>query len=87
MAKTVGMGAKQPETAENKEIARLKKENAALKKELAALKKEQESSKGGKRMIYADFSYYKDTYCGEMAEGDFKLSLPSGFCLSGQRDI
>lgn len=23
-------------------------------------------------MIYADFSYYKDTYCGEMAEGDFK---------------
>lgn len=40
MAKTVGMGAKQPETAENKEIARLKKENAALKKELAALKKE-----------------------------------------------
>lgn len=42
MAKTVGMGAKQPETAENKEIARLKKENAALKKELAALKKEQE---------------------------------------------
>lgn len=26
MAKTVGMGAKQPETAENKEIARLKKE-------------------------------------------------------------
>ena len=39
MAKTVGMGAKQPETAENKEIARLKKENAALKKELAALKK------------------------------------------------
>ena len=72
MAKTVGMGAKQPETAENKEIAKLKKENAALKKELAALKKEQESSKGGKRMIYADFSYYKDTYCGEMAEGDFK---------------
>lgn len=43
MAKTVGMGAKQPETAENKEIARLKKENAALKKELAALKKEQEA--------------------------------------------
>ena len=42
MAKTVGMGAKQPETAENKEIAKLKKENAALKKELAALKKEQE---------------------------------------------
>lgn len=42
MAKTVGMGAKQPETAENKEIARLKKENAALKKEIAALKKEQE---------------------------------------------
>ena len=41
MAKTVGMGAKQPETAENKEIAKLKKENAALKKELAALKKEQ----------------------------------------------
>ena len=39
MAKTVGMGAKQPETAE---IAKLKKENAALKKELAALKKEQE---------------------------------------------
>lgn len=39
MAKTVGMGAKQPETAENKEIAKLKKENAALKKELAALKK------------------------------------------------
>ena len=34
MAKTVGMGAKQPETAENKEIA---------KKELAALKKEQEA--------------------------------------------
>lgn len=28
-------------------------------------------------MIYADFSYYKDTYCGEMAEGDFK-------CLSRQ---
>ena len=26
MAKTVGMGAKQPETAENKEIAKLKKE-------------------------------------------------------------
>ena len=23
-------------------------------------------------MIYADFSYYRDTYCGEMAEGDFK---------------
>ena len=23
-------------------------------------------------MIYADFSYYKDTFCGEMAEGDFK---------------
>ena len=23
-------------------------------------------------MVYADFSYYKDTYCGEMAEGDFK---------------
>ena len=23
-------------------------------------------------MIYADFSYYKDTYCGEMAEGDCK---------------
>ena len=23
-------------------------------------------------MIYADFSYYKGTYCGEMAEGDFK---------------
>ena len=23
-------------------------------------------------MIYADFAYYKDTYCGEMAEGDFK---------------
>ena len=23
-------------------------------------------------MIYADFSYYNDTYCGEMAEGDFK---------------
>ena len=43
MAKTVGMGAKQPETAENKEIAKLKKENAALKKELAALKKEQEA--------------------------------------------
>lgn len=42
MAKTVGMGAKQPETAENKEITKLKKENAALKKELAALKKEQE---------------------------------------------
>ena len=40
MAKTVGMGAKQPETAEHKEIAKLKKENAALKKELAALKKE-----------------------------------------------
>lgn len=43
MAKTVGMGAKQPETTENKEIAKLKKENAALKKELAALKKEQEA--------------------------------------------
>lgn len=43
MAKTVGMGAKQPETAEHKEIAKLKKENAALKKELAALKKEQEA--------------------------------------------
>lgn len=43
MAKTVGMGAKQPETAENKEIAKLKKENAALKKEIAALKKEQEA--------------------------------------------
>lgn len=42
MAKTVGMGAKQPETAENKEIAKLKKENAALKKELATLKKAQE---------------------------------------------
>ncbi|WP_418206016.1 hypothetical protein [Anaerotignum faecicola] len=42
MAKTVGMGAKQPETAEHKEIAKLKKENTALKKELAALKKEQE---------------------------------------------
>lgn len=42
MAKTVGMGAKQPETAENKEITKLKKENATLKKELAALKKEQE---------------------------------------------
>ena len=40
MAKTVGMGAKQPETAESKEITKLKKENAALKKELAALKKE-----------------------------------------------
>ena len=26
MAKTVGMGAKQPETAENKEITKLKKE-------------------------------------------------------------
>lgn len=23
-------------------------------------------------MIYADFSYYRDIYCGEMAEGDFK---------------
>ena len=23
-------------------------------------------------MVYADFSYYRDTYCGEMAEGDFK---------------
>ena len=43
MAKTVGMGAKQPETAEHKEITKLKKENAALKKELAALKKEQEA--------------------------------------------
>ena len=43
MAKTVGMGAKKPETAESKEIAKLKKENAALKKELAALKKEQEA--------------------------------------------
>ena len=43
MAKTVGMGAKKPETAEHKEIAKLKKENAALKKELAALKKEQEA--------------------------------------------
>ena len=43
MAKTVGMGAKKPETAENSEIAKLKKENAALKKELAALKKEQEA--------------------------------------------
>lgn len=40
MAKTVGMGAKKTETAESKEIAKLKKENAALKKELAALKKE-----------------------------------------------
>lgn len=40
MAKTVGMGAKQPEAAEHKEITKLKKENAALKKELAALKKE-----------------------------------------------
>ena len=38
MAKTVGMGAKKPETAESKEITKLKKENAALKKELAALK-------------------------------------------------
>ena len=38
MAKTVGMGAKQPETAENKEIAKLKKENAALKKEIATMK-------------------------------------------------
>lgn len=43
MAKTVGMGAKQPETAEHKEITKLKKKNAALKKELAALKKEQEA--------------------------------------------
>lgn len=42
MAKTVGMGAKQPETAENKEIARLKKELAALKKEQEAQEKEQE---------------------------------------------
>lgn len=23
-------------------------------------------------MIYADFSYYRDTYCGEMAERDYK---------------
>ena len=34
MAKTVGMGAKQPETAESKEITKLKKENAALKRSL-----------------------------------------------------
>lgn len=23
-------------------------------------------------MVYADFSYYRDTYCGEMAERDYK---------------
>ena len=40
MAKTVGMGAKQPETAENKEIAKLKKELAALKKEQEAQEKQ-----------------------------------------------
>ena len=33
MAKTVGMGAKKPETAESKEITKLKKENAAPEKE------------------------------------------------------
>ena len=33
MAKTVGMGAKQPETAENKEITKLKKEQEAQEKE------------------------------------------------------
>ena len=42
MAKTVGMGAKQPEAAEHKEITKLKKELAALKKEQEAQEKEQE---------------------------------------------
>lgn len=51
MAKTVGMGAKKPETAEHKEIAKLKKENAALKKELAALKKEQEAQEIGRAHV------------------------------------